>query len=102
MYSSLKILLFIPILCVLNVPASSAVDCGKVGNCEDVLLDLSLTSSLDGCVIKDRQVPGAKFVSWNSIANICEAYASCEELDDSETNSLTSSIECDVCNAPGL
>ena len=99
MYSSLKILLFIPIL---YVPASSAVDCGIVGNCEDVLLDLSLASSLDGCVINGRQVPGAMFVSWNSIANICEAYATCEDLDDSETNILTSSVECDVCNAPGL
>ena len=69
------------------------------GNCESVLLDLSLTSSLDGCVINGRQVPGAKFVSWNSIANICETY---EAIDNSETNTLTSSIDCDVCNATGI
>ena len=101
MISFLKLLLFIPLLC-LNNQASSALECGRIGNCESVLLDLSLTGSLDGCVINGRQVPGANFVSWNSIANICEAYASCEAIDDSETNTLTSSIDCNVCNAPGL
>ena len=101
MISSLKILLFIPLLC-LAVHGLSSLDCGRIGNCESVLLDLSLAGSLDGCVINGRQVPGAKFVSWNSIANVCEAYATCEAIDDSETNSLTSSVECDICDTSGL
>ena len=102
MTSTMKILLFIPLLQLLHISASSSLECGLIGNCESVLLDLSITSSLDGCVISGQQVQGAKFVSWNSIANICEAYATCEEIDDSEMNSLTSSVECYVCNAPGL
>ena len=102
MSSSLKLLLFIPVLQLLHAPASSALECGVVGDCEAVLLDLSHTTSLDGCVISGKNVPGSTFVSWNSIAGLCEAYDSCEEIDDSETNSLTSSVDCKVCNAPGF
>ena len=73
-----------------------------VGDCNSDLLDLSLTSSLEGCVISGKNVPGSHFVSWHSISGVCEAYASCEDLDDSDTTTLTSSVECELCNVSGL
>ena len=101
MTSSMKILLFVAIH-LLHVPASSAPECGDVGDCNSDLLDLTLTSSLEGCVISGKNVPGSHFMSWHSVSGVCEAYASCEDLNDSITNSLTSSVDCVLCNVPGI
>ena len=99
--SSLKIPLFIPLL-LLHFLASSALECGVVGVCNSNLLDLSHTSSLEGCVIFGKNVPEFNFVSWRSVSGVCEAYASCEDLDDSDTTTLTSSVDCQLCHVPGL
>ena len=97
----MKILLFIPLL-ILRGSASSALECGVVGACNSDPLDLSHTSSLEGCVISGKNLPGTHFVSWHSISGVCEAYASCEDLDDSDTTTLTSSVDCQLCHFPGL
>ena len=97
----MKMLLFIPLL-ILRGSASSALECGVVGACNSDPLDLSHTISLEGCVISGKNLPGTHFVSWHSISGVCEAYASCEDLDDSDTTTLTSSVDCQLCHFPGL
>ena len=103
--SAVKMVLLPPLLSLLGLLTAAVVhgqDCNVSGDCEGNILDLTFTNSLDECVLFGLQLPGCNYVSWNQVLEDCIAYTDCTELDTTETETVSSSMECPVCHLPGL
>ena len=81
--------------------ASSSLECSLPGFCLDFLLDVYSSTSLDNCTLFGRSTPGATWVSFNRDLGACSAFQACDNLDESDVNTVSSSVNCTPCVASG-
>ena len=81
--------------------ASSSLECSLPGFCLDFLLDVYSSTSLDNCTLFGRSTPGATWVSFNRELGACSAFKACDNLEESDVNTVSSSVNCTLCGVSG-
>ena len=81
--------------------SSSSLECSLPGFCLDFLLDYYSSVSLDNCILSGRSTPGATWVSFNKELGACSALRACDNLDESDVNTVSSTVNCTLCSVGG-
>ena len=81
--------------------AEGSGECGLVGDCKSLHEGVALSEDMSGCLLFGKVTPGTLFVSWDTDSKICVAYSSCDQLDETESTFITSSVECTACHGHG-
>ena len=82
--------------------ASSSLECGLSGLCQDGQLKQSSSRSLENCILFGRSIPGATWVSFNREHDCCWALQACDNLDADLPDPMSSSeVNRTLCSATG-
>ena len=60
-----------------------------------------ITKSLQECLAFGKQIKDCEYVSWHTTNQFCKAYAGCQNFDETNTLTLTSSVNCELCHFEG-
>ena len=86
---------------VVHGSASTTTGCEITGLCHDTRVDQTHSSSLGGCVLAGRSMHAASWVSFNQALGVCAGFSDCGEIDSAEEATVSSQVDCRVCEAVG-
>ena len=76
--------------------------CNLPGLCQDILLELTSSVSLTNCILFGRSIPGVSWVTFNSKNKACWALQTCNHLDASVPDRVSSDVNCSLCSVTGV